>query len=178
MSLDQPEFARPHDLRDFDKGAGTGMVAYSSEKDLHARFYIRPYLMEFLSEQMGHPIFQDRIWIEIIVPANNKTRYDTLAKGVTYVLREDPDSHELYTEFKIQKVCDNGEATDMDKYPKAWANFEARNERKLDVGFPIDEWPVITRSYAESLTGGAFRHGRPKPHGRHEVPRARQGQPR
>jgi hypothetical protein len=145
---DSPNFAPPRTMRDFNGNVGT--VSYGMDSGMHAQFYIRPVLMEYLSETMGHPIFQDRIMIRIIAPGNTKTVWDYEAKGIAYDTAVDPDSGEYLTTWDPMEIMPNGEPTDMAKYPNAWAAFQKRGQQ-LETGFPIDEWATITRSFAESL---------------------------
>src|SRR5579862_4123790 len=156
MSIDMPNFAQPRTLEtpkdDFSRvlyGRG-GEAGSGLDGELIVEFYIKPYLMEYLTEQMGSPIFQDRIYVRIVAPGNNKTVWDTHAAGIVYDTAIDPDSGEYHTTWEILGQCPNGDQPDSVKYPNAWARFMRRGE-KADDGWPIEEWGVVTRSYAESL---------------------------
>lgn len=156
MSIDMPQFAPPRALEspkgDFSKviygKSGEGGAGLDGE--LIVEFYIKPYPMEYLTESMGFPIFQDRIWVRIVAPGNSKTVWDTLASGIEYDTAIDPDSGEYHTTWDVLEQCANGDRPDTVKYPNAWARFMRRGE-KADDGWPIEEWGVVTRSYAESL---------------------------
>lgn len=156
MSIDIPNFAPPRSLES-PKGEyskvnygrpGEGGMGLDGE--LIVEFYIKPYAMEYLTESMGFPIFQDRIWVRIVAPGNSKTVWDTLAAGINYDTAIDPDSGEYHTTWEVLAQCPNGDVTDASKYPNAWARFMRKGE-KADDGWPIEEWGVATRSYAESL---------------------------
>jgi hypothetical protein len=118
--------------------------------ELIVEFYIKPYAMEYLTQSMGFPIFQDRIWVRIVAPGNSKTMWDTLAAGIDYDTAIDPDSGEYHTTWSVLEQCANGDPSDAAKYPAAWGRFMRKGE-KADDGWPIEEWGVVTRSYAESL---------------------------
>jgi hypothetical protein len=156
MSIDTPNFAPPRALEtpkaDFSKvlyGRG-GESGQGLDGELIVEFYIKPYAMEYLTESMGFPIFQDRVWVRIVAPGNSRTVWDTLAAGIEYDTAIDPDSGEYHTTWNILGQCPNGDPPDAGKYPNAWARFMRRGE-KADDGWPIEEWGVVTRSYAESL---------------------------
>lgn len=149
------EFAPPRSLEnprsDFSRVIyGNSNETNGLDSGLIVEFYVKPYFMEFLTETMGHPIFQDRIWVRIVAPGNSKTVWDTLAAGIDYDTAVDPDSGEYHTTWDVKEICANGSPSDPNKYPKAWARFQKRG-LPVDSGWPIEEWGAISRSYAESL---------------------------
>ncbi len=149
MNTDQPTaFDAPRTIKDFNGQSGT--VSYGLDDKLIAAFYIKPYYMEYLSEVHGAPIYQDRIYVRIVAPGNSKTVWDTFACGVTYETAVDPNTGEYFTEWTELERMPNGDRTDMQKYPNAWAAFRKRGEVPK-IGFPIEEWGAISRSMAESL---------------------------
>lgn len=156
MSIETPNFAPPRTLEspksDYSKVlyGKAGEAGAGLDGELIVEFYIKPYAMEYLTESMGFPIFQDRIWVRIVAPGNPRTVWDTLAAGIEYDTAIDPDSGEYHTTWNVLAQCANGDPPDASKYPNAWARFMRRGE-KADDGWPIEEWGVVTRSYAESL---------------------------
>jgi hypothetical protein len=133
------------------RAGGYSKVVYGMDKDLLVEFFVKPVHMEYLSETMGFPIFQDRVWVRIVVPGNNKNVWETLAAGIEYDTAVDPKSGEYHTTWAIrQGILANGENPDPEKYPNAWERFMKRGQ-KSDMGWPVEEWGVITRSYAETL---------------------------
>jgi hypothetical protein len=148
MDSQTPELTAPRTMRDFNGQSGT--VVYGLDSGLHASFYIKPFHMEFLSEVHGSPIFQDRIYVRIVAPGNSKTVWDTFARGIAYDTAVDPESGEYFTEWTEMSQMPNGDMTDMQRYPNAWAAFKKKGEQPK-MGYPIEEWGVITRSFAESL---------------------------
>jgi hypothetical protein len=156
MSIDNPSFAPPRALEspksDFSKVlyGRPGEGGNGLDGELIVEFYIKPYAMEYLTECMGFPIFQDRIWVRIVAPGNSRTVWDTLGAGIEYNTAIDPESNEYHTTWNVLGQCPNGDPPDAAKYPNAWGRFMRKGE-KADDGWPIEEWGVVTRSYAESL---------------------------
>ncbi len=155
MQLEQPNFAPPRSLEsprsDFSRVSyGNSNESNGLDSGLIVDFYVKPYFMEYLTESMGHPIFQDRIWVRIVAPGNSRTVWDTLAQGIDYDTAVDPDSGEYHTTWEPREMLANGSVTDPNKYPNAWARFMKRGTQ-AEMGWPIEEWGAISRSYAESL---------------------------
>lgn len=155
MQLEQPNFAPPRSLEspraDFSRVSyGNSHETNGLDAGLIVDFYVKPYFMEYLSESMGHPIFQDRIWVRIVAPGNSRTVWDTLAAGIDYETAVDPDSGEYHTTWEPKEILANGGPSDPNKYPNAWARFMKRGAPS-EMGWPIEEWGAISRSYAESL---------------------------
>lgn len=155
MSLEQPSFAPPRSLEnprsDFSRVSyGNSNESHGLDGGLIVDFYVKPYFMEYLTESMGHPIFQDRIWVRIVAPGNSRTVWDTLAAGIEYETAVDPDSGEYHTTWEPKEILANGGPSDPNKYPNAWTRFMKRGTQ-AEMGWPIEEWGAISRSYAESL---------------------------
>lgn len=159
MNIESPSFAPPRTLASkVSESNPVAAVHYGKpgeggaglDGELIVEFYIKPYPMEYLTQSMGFPIFQDRIWVRIVAPGNSKTMWDTLAAGIEYDTAIDPDSGEYHTTWEVLAQCANGDAPDASKYPVAWSRFMRKGE-KTDDGWPLEEWGVVTRSYAESL---------------------------
>ncbi len=155
MSLEQPSFAPPRSLEnprsDFSRVSyGNSNESHGLDGGLIVDFYVKPYFMEYLTESMGHPIFQDRIWVRIVAPGNSRTVWDTLAAGIEYETAVDPDSGEYHTTWEPKEILANGGPSDPNKYPNAWGRFMKRGTQ-AEMGWPIEEWGAISRSYAESL---------------------------
>jgi len=85
------------------------------------RFYLRPVLNNFKSELQGHPVFEEKEYVEIIIPGNRGTTVDTPVK----------QDHK-------------------DRWPQLYARFQSNQEQATE-GTPIEEWAAITRSQAEEL---------------------------
>lgn len=85
------------------------------------RFYIRPVKNEFKSNEAGRAIFEDREYVEIIIPGNRGTMVDAPVR----------EEHKM-------------------RWPQRYAAFKAGAEQATE-GTPIEEWAAITRSQAEEL---------------------------
>lgn len=144
--MDMPDLAPPRDLRK----DGSMSVSYGTDDGMVVTFYEEPLLMEYLSKQVGHPIFQMRIMTRILQPGNNKTVWVHPTKGITYEMAIDPQSGEYHTDWEVLEVCENGDVPEPVKYPKAWARFMKKGVSS-EVGLPIEQWAAVTRSYAEAL---------------------------
>lgn len=140
-------FSRPVTL----KGDGR-TVSYGLDEGLLAEFYIRPKLMQFLSEQFSQPTYQDRIYIRIIAPGNNKTAWDYEANGIDYILEDITDAHgrNMPQVIGYEVVERDNQPSDPLRFPKAWERFQ-KKDQKLKDGWDLAEWGAITRSFAENL---------------------------
>src|SRR5579862_3162189 len=140
-------FARPVTL----KGDGR-TVSYGLDDGLLVEFYIKPKLMQALTEELGQPTYQDRIYTRIIAPGNNKTAWDYETKGINYLTEEIQDAHGRSTpQVTGYEVIDlPNEPADPVRFPKAWERFEKRGQ-KLKEGWDVSEWGAISRSFAENL---------------------------
>jgi hypothetical protein len=144
--MSDESFSQPIDLRK----DGSGMVAYGNDDGMLVEFHDENFFMEYLSKVSGSPIYQTRIYTRILQPGNRNTVWDHLTKGIEYEMVEDPDTHEYHTSWNVLEVCENGDIPEPIKYPKAWARFLKKNI-EADVGYPVEQWGTITRSYAQSL---------------------------
>ena len=93
------------------------------EHSLNVRFYKRSWKNEGLSILEQRPIFEDKTFVRIEIPGNDKTIIDTLAE----------DYH-------------------RDSYPVEWARFNnsLTGEQGL-VGTPLTEWALLSPATAENL---------------------------
>ncbi len=74
------------------------------------------------SRAAGHPVFREREYIKIVVPGDKQSEYFQPSKD-----------------------------TDRKKYPLAYQAFKSRESKPVDEGFPIEQWPQVTRSMAMTL---------------------------
>ena len=76
----------------------------------------------------GRPIFEDQIWIRIIVPGEQRNEVDTQA-----IIVGDPDIPDTHVALP--------EAAHNQKYPQAWASYKQRQNKRLDgaavIGTPL-----------------------------------------
>lgn len=141
---DNSDFSRPIDLKE------NGMVKYGLDDGMLVDFFEEPVFMEYLSKTAGSPIYRMQIMTRIRQPGNRLTIWTHATKGITYEVVLDPESGEYHTNWDILEVMENGDIPEPTKYPKAWASF-MRKGISADTGLPIEQWGVISRSYAESL---------------------------
>jgi hypothetical protein len=133
------DFARPIDI------AAGGRVQYGLDDGLLVEFYIKPMLMQALTEERGMPTYEDRIYTRIVSPGNTKTTWDYMTKGVTYSYDEDGQvtGYDIDDNMPVE-VCD------PIRFPKAWERF-VKKGTKITEGWAIENWGAITRSFAETL---------------------------
>lgn len=102
------------DAPDFDASA-------DKHDNARPRFYIKSVKNNFRTETEGRPVFEDKEFVEILVPGDRKTVVDTLVK----------EEHKR-------------------RWPREYAAFKAGQEIPIE-GTPLEEWPQITRSQVEEL---------------------------
>lgn len=108
------------DTPDFDANA-------DKNDNARPRFYTKPVKNNFKSETEGRAVFEDKEFVEILVPGDRKTVVDTLIK----------EEHRR-------------------RWPREYAAFKAGLETPVD-GTPLEEWASITRSQVEELRFGHIR---------------------
>lgn len=120
-------------------------VSYGLDDGLLVEFYIKPKLMQHLTEELAQPTYQDRIYTRIIAPGNNKTAWDYETKGLDYQVDDDGQvcGYTVMQGISNEHSCPN-------RFPKAWERFE-KKDQKLKEGWDLAEWGAITRSFAENL---------------------------
>ena len=91
------------------------------DERLFVQFYMGSIENIAKSQEAGHPVFDERPFVKIIVPGDKNTIIDTLAEP----------SHKR-------------------RFARAWEQFQ-RNEEQIAEGWPLREWPAITRAQAEEL---------------------------
>lgn len=95
---------------------------------LHAEFYVKAVENAFKSEQEGRPIFDDVVFVRILVPGDDKNIIDTPAR----------DDHKA-------------------RFPRHWAHFQnTHGESNLQAGTPLEQWPALTPSQVASLKALKF----------------------
>lgn len=135
------DFARPIDIN-----AG-GRVSYGMDDGLLVEFYIKPLLMQALTEERSTPTYEDRVYTRIVAPGNTKTTWDYETKGIIYGYDDDGQvvSYSVNENLPVE-VCD------PIRFPKAWERFTKKG-LKVTEGWAIENWGAITRSLAETLKG-------------------------
>lgn len=85
------------------------------------RFYSKSVELTFRSQQEGRPIFEDRDFVEILIPGDRRSQV-----------------HEPVTDDHKQR------------WPAEWKAYQEGREAPLE-GTPLTSWPPITRARAEEL---------------------------
>jgi hypothetical protein len=161
MNEGTTEFSPPHHIGSRDvhmrpgssngrQTEGGGTVSYGLDDGMIVEFFPQQVFLEAISKNLGHQIFQERIYTRIVMPGNRNTVWVHETKGVVYETVVDDESGEYHTVWDLQEVCDNGDAPEPNKYPNAWKRFMKKGI-SADTGIPIEQWGVVSRSYAESL---------------------------
>jgi hypothetical protein len=91
------------------------------DERLFVQFYMGAVKDDEASAAAGHPVFRSTPFVKIMVPGDKNTVIDTFA------------------DEQYQR-----------RFSKLWNAFTANEKQEL-VGFPIKEWPAITRAQAEEL---------------------------
>lgn len=104
--------------------ANTNFVgATNPDAALHVRFYSRPVINNWETNLQGHPIFEDRVYVEIMTPGNQLNIIDR-------PLREE----------------------DKSRFPMHWAHWNNTHGADGQiVGTPLSQWPLLTAAQAETL---------------------------
>lgn len=91
------------------------------DERLFVQFYMGSIKNEDKSLEEGHPVFDSKPFIKIMVPGDRNSTIDTLASP------------------QYQQ-----------RFHRQWAMFE-RNESQAISGFPLKEWPGVTRAQVEEM---------------------------
>jgi hypothetical protein len=109
--LNNPEFVNPT----------------NPDAQLTVRFYSRPAKNEFKTQLEGRPIFEDRDYIEIMIPGDKENIIDTPVM----------EHHKQ-------------------RFPLHWAHYKNSGGGNAQIGTPLEQWPLITASQAAELKAIKF----------------------
>lgn len=102
--------------------------AKNPDSALIVEFYTRPVQNNFESTKQGRPIFEDVIYVRINVPGLKEMAVDTVARS----------DHKQ-------------------RFPLQWQHFMNKTQGDArEIGTPLAEWPILTRSQAEEFRGLKF----------------------
>ena len=111
------------------RGAQTVTTAsHGSDANLFVEFYEDAVHLEAQSREENRPIYEDRVFIRIMVPGGKST-----------VVRE----------ARLERG-DNGEIPDHERFPLQWAQFKSQQEQVGD-GTPLSEWSYLSKSQVMEL---------------------------
>lgn len=131
MGFSMQQFAA-HKI-DLPPGEYVGMAPTGTDQNLAVEFYTRPSLLpnQEASDAAGYPVYKDVPWIRILIPGDRTKSYDRPAK----LESEGPNDQT---------------PPDHLRFPRQWQAYKQQTTKAV-VGLPLEEWPAITRSEAESL---------------------------
>ena len=102
--------------------------AKNPDSALVVEFYIRAVQDNFESSKQGRPVFADVVYVRINVPGLKEMQWDMPARS----------DHKQ-------------------RFPLQWAHYKNKTEGDArEVGTPLAEWPVLTRSQAEEFRAIKF----------------------
>lgn len=102
--------------------AGTTALALQQGDDkTFAQFYMRSVQDKQATLNAGRPIFVEKPYVKIMVPGDKDNIVDRPVR-----------------------------TTDIQRYPRQWAAFEAKKEQPVE-GTPLAEWPGVTRAQVDEL---------------------------
>lgn len=112
-------------MLDNDVNPNDFLDSKQSEADsaLLVRFFIKPVQDKSASLEAGRPIFKETVYIDIRIPGER----DSAA---------------------VRPASNH----DIKRFPRHYAAFKVRNDDPQEIGTPLAEWPVISRSQAEELS--------------------------
>ena len=102
--------------------------AVDGDKALIVHFYVRPVQNNYASSVANRPVFEDVIYVKINVPGLKEMEVDTPARS----------DHQA-------------------RFPVQYQHFVNRTQGDArEIGTPVAEWPVLTRSQAEEFRALKF----------------------
>lgn len=102
--------------------------AKNPDSALVVEFYTRAVQDNFESSKQGRPVFSDVVYVRINVPGLKEMQWDMPARS----------DHKQ-------------------RFPLQWAHYKNKTEGDArEVGTPLAEWPVLTRSQAEEFRAIKF----------------------
>jgi uncharacterized protein YoxC len=94
---------------------------FAGDANLFVRFFNHPHPHKQKTLEEGRPIFEDRAYIEIIVPGDR-------GNSVNRPVRDQ----------------------DKRRFPRLWQQFQ-QGANQTQIGTPLEAWPGITRAHVEEL---------------------------
>lgn len=101
--------------------------ATNPDSALHVTFYTKPIKQPFRSAKEGVPVYEPVVYVKIHTPGNQLNVVDTPARG----------DHKR-------------------RFPLQWAHFQNQQKDGDAVGVPVNQWPMIDVSLAETLKALKF----------------------
>lgn len=95
---------------------------FFADETLLVKFYMKPTHNKNKSKEEGRPIFEDIVWVSIIVPGNKNTTVERVARD-----------------------------TDKQRFSKHFEAFESHGTEEFVSGTPLDSWPVLSSSQVKEM---------------------------
>jgi hypothetical protein len=111
---------------DFNHNDFSSQASRESDKALLVKFFVKPKQSQAQSLKEGRPVYRDTEYIDIKVAGN-----------------------------RSGGACRPATSADKQRFPEHYAAFKQRTDHDVEIGTPLIEWPLISRSFAEEL---AFFH--------------------
>lgn len=99
---------------------------HNGDETLLVKFYKEAVYQKAKSEEAGHPVYEDRDFISIIIPGDN-------------------------TQVINRQASDR----DKERFYRQWEKYQRQETETVD-GWPVEEWTSIPRSQAEALKHAKF----------------------
>lgn len=104
-------------------GPNNYQVSHGEDRELYVEFENIPVHQVAESELAGRAIYKDVPHIKIMFPGDRTKQ----------VCR------------RVKTESTGGTPSDMERFPRQWAAFEAQQEQSQD-GTPLEQWPIMTKS--------------------------------
>jgi hypothetical protein len=98
-----------------------GTVSHGSDDDAFVVFTTEPVQNNAESDKAGRPVFVDEIFVTVEFPGNRLSKFKSIAS----------DEHKS-------------------RWPNAYRRFH-ENNKTVSSGWPLEEWPVMTRADVENF---------------------------
>jgi hypothetical protein len=95
-------------------------VVHGSDNDAFVTFFNKPELVQGKSDQNGHPVYEDMLFVKVEYPGNKLTKFEQPAT----------EDH-------------------MQRWPNAYRRFKDQSNDVV-IGWRLEEWPVMSRSDVEN----------------------------
>lgn len=109
-------------LQEADFDHRTFTTPDAGDERLYVRFYLDTMRDDVKSAEEGRPIYREREFIMIQAPGD-------LLKCIKRPIREG----------------------DKRRFPRQWAAFKVDGDQQANVGTPLAQWPMVSRSQVEEL---------------------------
>jgi hypothetical protein len=111
---------------EYDHNQFGSQAQMEADKALLVKFFVKPKKDQAKSLVEGRPVYKDTEYVDIKVAGNRNGG-----------------------------ACRPATPADKQRFPEHYAAFKQRTDHDVEIGTPLIQWPLISRSFAEEL---AFFH--------------------